>query len=145
MGMLSWLFPSDEDRLDQARALMAQGRYEDARRGLIKCSAPEAEALYEACCKGLETSDRAALKKQLAAQGFHGWKVEVTVKDPRRKAELEAMITRELASAGLDLGSPDIDQDAVKAAFGRADRKAQRKSGGLVGSMRLVPITEAGR
>jgi hypothetical protein len=33
----------------------------------------------------------------------------------------------------------------VKAAFGRADRKAQRKSGGLVGSMRLVPITEAGR
>jgi hypothetical protein len=143
--MLSWLFPSDEDRLAKARALMAQGRYEDARKGLIKCAAPEAEALYDACCKGLEKSDQATMKKQLAAQGFHGWKVEVTVKDPRRKAELEALITKELTSAGLDLGSPDIDQDAVKAAFGRADRKAQRKSGSLTGSMRLVPRTEAAR
>lgn len=145
MGMLSWLFPSDDDRLAQARDLMAQGRYEAARKGLIKCAAPEAEALYEACCKALEKSDRAALTRQLAAQGFHGWRVEVTVKDPKRKAELEGMIAKELASAGLDLGAPDIDQDAVKAAFGRADRKAQRKSGGIVGSMRLVPITEAGR
>lgn len=145
MGILSWLFPSDEDRLTRARALMAEGRFEDARKGLIKCSAPEAETLYEACSKALESSDRASLKKQLAAQGFHGWKIEVDLKEPRRKADLERLIAQEIQKAGLDLGMPDIDQEAVKAAFARAERKAQRAGRGGVGTVRLVPITEAGR
>jgi hypothetical protein len=145
MGILSWLFPSEESRLERARALMARGRHDDARKGLIKCSSPEAEVLYEECCKALESSDRASLKKQLAAQGFHGWKVEVALKDPRRKADLERLIAREIAGAGLDLGMPDIDQEAVKAAFARAERKAQRAGRGGMGTVSLVPISQAGR
>ena len=145
MGILTWLFPTEQSRLEHARALMADGRHDDARKGLIKCQSPEAEVLYEACCKALESSDRASLKKELAAQGFHGWKVEVDLKEPKRKAELEALIAKELEKAGVDLGSPDIDEAAVKAAFGRAERKAQRPGRGGMGTVRLVPITEAGR
>ena len=145
MGILSWLFPTEQSRLEQARELMAKGRHDDARKGLIKCESPEAEVLYEECCKALESSDRASLKKQLAAQGFHGWKIEVDLKDPKRKAELERLIAKEIASAGIDLDSPDIDQDAVKAAFLRAERKAQRPGRGGMGTVRLVPITEASR
>src|SRR4051812_37356640 len=145
MGILSWLFPTEESRLEAARSLMARGRHDDARKGLIKCSSPEAEVLYEECCKALESSDRASLKQQLAAQGFHGWKVEVDLKEPRRKAELEALIAKEIARAGIDLDTPDLDQDAVKAAFARAERKAQRPGRGGMGTVRLVPITQPGR
>jgi hypothetical protein len=145
MGILTWLFPTEQSRLEHARALMAQGRHDDARKGLIKCETPEAEVLYEECCKALESSDRASLKKQLAAQGFHGWRVEVDLKEPRRKAELEALIAKEITRAGIDLDSPDLDQDAVKAAFARAERKAQRPGRGGMGTVRLVPITQAGR
>lgn len=141
MGILSWLFPTEESRLARARDLMAKGRHDDARKGLIKCSSPEAETLYEACCKALESSDRASLKKQLADQGFHGWKIEVSVANPKRKADLERLIAREIAAAGLDLSMPDIDQDAVKAALMRAERKAQGAGRGGTGTVRLVPIT----
>jgi hypothetical protein len=141
MGILSWLFPTEESRLAAAREQMAQGRHDDARKGLIKCTSPEAEALYDECCKALEPSDRAAMKKELAAQGFHGWKVEVDLKEPKRKAELEALIAKEIAKAGVDLDTPDVDQNAVKAAFARAERKAQRPGRGGMGMVRLVPIT----
>jgi len=140
MGILSWLFPSEESRLEKARSLMADGRHEDARKGLIKCTSPEAEVLYEACCKALEPSDRASLKKQLADQGFHGWKIEVGIKDPQRKADLERLIAGEITAAGLDLGMPDIDPEAVKRAIARAERKAQRSGRGGSGTVQLVPI-----
>ena len=145
MGILTWLFPTEESRLAQARSLMADGRHDDARKGLINCASPEAEVLYEECCKALESSDRTSLKKQLAAQGFHGWKIEVDLKEPKRKAELEGLIAKELARAGIDLDSPDVDQDAVKAAFMRAERKVQRPGRGGAGTVRLVPITVASR
>jgi hypothetical protein len=145
MGILTWLFPTEESRLQHARDLMADGRHDDARKGLIKCSSPEAEVLYEQCCKALESTDRATLKKELAGQGFHGWKIEVDLKDPKRKADLERLIAAEIARAGLDLDLPDIDQEAVKAAFMRAERKAQRPGRGGMGSVRLVPITKASR
>lgn len=145
MGILSWLFPTEQSRLEHARELMAKGRHDDARKGLVRCESPEAEVLYEECCKALESSDRASLKQQLAAQGFHGWKVEVDLREPRRKVELEALIAKELARAGIDLDSPDVDQDAVKAAFARAERKVQRPGRGGAGTVRLVPITETSR
>ena len=142
MGLLCWLFPSDEDRLVRARVLMAKGRFEDARKGLVECRAPEAEALYERCSAEVAKGDRATLKKRLAAEGFHGWKVEVAMKDTARKAALEALITKELIAADIDLAAPDLDQDAVKAAFGRADRKARNRGAGGAGTVRLVPIAD---
>ena len=141
MGIWSLLFPTDESRLERARALMAKGRHEDARKGLLHCKAPEAEQLYDECCKFLEKGDRAAMKSQLAAAGFHGWKIEVTMTNARRKAELEALVAAELARAGVDLDLPDIDQEAVQAAVMQAQRKARLKGSREGSEIRLVPIT----
>lgn len=147
MGILSWLFPSDEDRLTRARALMAKGEYEKARASLVQCKAPEAEALYEECCAKLEPQERAAFKKALAGQGFHGYRIEVTTKNPKSKAELEALINEEIARAGVDLGMPDVDSAAVNAAVTRAQKRFQktRGAGRDVGMVKLVPITPDGR
>ncbi|MFO0755979.1 MAG: hypothetical protein U0359_05790 [Byssovorax sp.] len=140
MGIWSLLFPSDADRLKKARARMSDGRYDDARKILAHCQAPEAEALYDECCKHLEKGDRANYKAQLAAQGFHGFKVEVEVQNPRRKAELEALIEKELEKAGVDLGMPDLDEDAAKAAFNAALRKVQQKGMREVAKVKIVPV-----
>jgi uncharacterized protein YcgL (UPF0745 family) len=138
MGIWSFLFPSDEDRLRRARALMADGRYEKARETLIHCGAPEAEALYDACSAAVDKAERGSVKKQLAAQGFHGWKVEVSLKSTVRKRELEALVTQELERAGMDLAMPQIDEDVFKAAVTRAQRRARGGGGGAM--VKLVPI-----
>jgi hypothetical protein len=139
MGIWSWLFPTDEDRLRRARAHMAAGRHKDARALLLHCHAPEAEALYDACSAALDKADRATVKKRLAAEGFHGWKVLVSVQNARRKAELEGLVAEEIARAGVDLDLPDVDQDAVKAAVARAQSRAKRGSRDT-GTIKLVPI-----
>jgi hypothetical protein len=145
MGILSWLFPSDADRLRKARDLMARGRYDDARRGLLHCTAPEAEALYDECSRAVDAADAASLKKQARAAGFRGWKVEVSIKDARARAQLEAFIARELAKAGVDLETPQIDEDKVKAVLARAQQKARNKGMTGGGTMKLVPILAGGR
>jgi hypothetical protein len=145
MSILSWLFPSEEDRLRKARTLMSKGRYEDARRGLIHCKSPEAEALYDQCSTAVDKEDVAAQKKHARAAGFRGWKVEVTMRDARSKAQFEALIVKELVRAGVDLETPEPDQAAVEVAFARAQRKAQNK--GLSGNVavKLVPVMAGGR
>jgi hypothetical protein len=145
MGILSWLFPSDADRLRTARNLMARGRYEDARKGLVHCAAPEAEALYDECSRAVDAADAVSLDKQARAAGFRGWKVEVSMKDGRARAQLEALIGRELAKAGIDLTTAQIDQEKVKAALARAQQKARNKGIGGVGTMKLVPVMAQGR
>ena len=144
MGLLSWLFPADADRLRRARALMDQGRHEKARALLVNCSLPEAEALYDACCAVIDKADRPAEKKRLAAAGFHGWKVDVVTASARRKKELEELVAQEIAKAGIDLELPEVDEAAVKAAIGRAQRRASRGRA-EAGSIRLVPIVDAKR
>ncbi len=140
MGILSWLFPSDADRLHKARALMAKGRYEDARKGLLHCKSPEAEALYDECSTAVDKEDGILAKKRARAQGFRGWRVEATMKRGRGRTELEAFVARELAKTGLDLDTPDLDQAAVKEALARAQRKALNK--GMTGAtaIKLVPV-----
>jgi len=145
MGFLSWLFPTDADRLRRARGLMEQGRHDKARAHLVHCSLPEAEKLYDECCAVIDKADRPAEKKRLAAAGFHGWKVDVTTGNARRKKELEAAATQELAKAGVDLDALEIDEAAVKAAFTRAQRRASRGGRSESGSIRLVPIVDAKR
>jgi hypothetical protein len=138
MGILSWLFPSDADRLATARALIAKGRFEDARRGLVHCTSPEAEALYEQCTEAIDQEDAVRTKKVARAAGFRGWRVEVASKERRR--ELEAFLLKELARSGLDLESPALDEDAVKAALLRAQQKAVNKGFRGAGSVKLVPV-----
>ena len=142
MGILSWFFPSEADRLRKARALMARGRFEDARRGLVHCTTPEAEALYEECSAAVDKADSVLVKKRARAQGFRGWKVEASMKRGRGRTELEAFIARELTKAGVDLDTPELDQAAVKAALTRAQQKALNKGMSGATQIKLVPLIE---
>jgi len=143
MGLWSWLFPTDADRLAKARALMADGKHKDARAHLMRCKLPEAEALYDECDVHAAKAGRVAEKKRLAGDGFHGWKVEIAIANPRRKRELEALFTQEIEKAGIDLGLPEIDQDALKDAVAKAQRKAIRTGARETGAVKLVPILNA--
>lgn len=144
MGLLSWLFPNDHDRLASARALMAKGEHEKARKVLLHCSLPEAEALYDECSAAVDKADRVHQKKRLAAEGFRGWKVEVSTPNARLKKELEGLVAQEIAKAGVDLSEPEVDQGAVKAAVARAQRRASRTGGTETGMIKLVPVMAAG-
>jgi hypothetical protein len=119
---------------------MAKGRWEDARHGLIHCSSPEAEALYDECSRAVDRADAVSLKKRARAAGFRGWKVEVTIRDPRARAQIEALAARELAKANIDLQTPNLDEEAVKKALARVQQKAINKGLTGVGSMKLVPV-----
>jgi hypothetical protein len=139
MGLMSWLFPTDEDRLANVRALMAAGRYEKARSAAFRLKSEDAEKLYDECCKHLEKHDAAKMKQELAKGGFHGWKIEVNVASEKRRAELETLIAQELEKAGIDLGMPDIDEKALQAAVNKAQRRA-KKGNASAGNVRLVRV-----
>ncbi len=139
MGILSWLFPTDEDRLRRAKARMAKGKWEDARRDLLHCKSPEAEKLYDECSAAIDEAERGTIKKRLAGDGFHGWKVVVDARNARLRAELERLVTEELEKAGVDLGLPDIAEDALKPAMARAQRRVKSPARENV-AVRLVPV-----
>lgn len=139
MGLWSYLFPTDADRLASARTLMERGKYEEARRKLVHVSSPEAEKLYDECSAKVDAAEQGVMKKRLAAEGFLGWKAEVTASDARLKAALEAAIAKELADAKVDLMAAQPDEAAVKAAIGRAERKVRARGRLGAASVRLVP------
>jgi hypothetical protein len=78
----------------------------------------------------------------MAAGGFHGYRVEVSLKNARLKAELEALVAEELERAGIDLGMPDVDQKALQGAVNRAQRRVRRTNGIQTGAVKLVPIVD---
>lgn len=141
MGLWSWLFPSDEDLLRRARARMEAGRWADARKVLLHCKAPEAEKLYDECSAAIEKGERATVKKRLQAEGFHGWKIEVSVKSKKLKAELETLLTEELDRVGIDLALPEIDEKAFKAAVARAQKRVKSRSTETA-AIRLIPVMD---
>lgn len=140
MGLLTWLFPTDQSRLESVRALMAAGRFEKARAIAARVTAPEGETLYDECCKHLEKSDRDKIKLELEKQGFHGWKLEIGQVGARRRAELEKLIGEELEKAGVDLAMPEVDPARFKAAVSKAQRRA-RSGGQAACTVRLVRIS----
>jgi hypothetical protein len=141
VSIWSWLFPSDEDLLRRARARMAAGRWVDARKLLVSCKAPEAEALYDECSRNVDKGEEASFKKRLKAEGFHGWKVEVDLKNARAKAEMERLVTEELQRAGVDMAMPEVDQTVFQKALGRAQRRAKVPSR-EAGAVKLVPMVD---
>jgi hypothetical protein len=140
MGLLSWIFPSEADRLQSARNLMARGRFEDARKGLVHCTSPEAEALYEECSAAVDKADAKANQKRAHAAGFRGWKVEITMKDEKAKAKLSAIIAKELERSGIDLAVLEVDEARVQAALDRAQLKARNKGLNSPGTVKVVPV-----
>lgn len=145
MGILSWLFPTEETRLASVRDLMQKGRYEDARRKLVHCRSPEAEKLYDECSTSVDAAEQGTLTKRLAAEGFSGWRAEVTASDPRLKTVLETAIAKELADAHVDLLAATPDMAAVKAAIARAERKVRKRGRQGMASVKLVPTMAKGR
>jgi hypothetical protein len=141
MGLWSWLFPNDEARLRSVRAKMERGDFEGARKAVMHVHSPEAEELYAKCSAMIDASDRAGVKKQLAAQGFHGWKVQVSARGARRKAELEKLVEGELAKAGIDLALPDLDEAVAKGAIARVQRRLAA-SGREPVAIGLVPMLD---
>jgi hypothetical protein len=139
MGLLSWLFPSDQDRLDRAKARIERGEYESALKDLLHCKLPEAEALYDKASDLLSKKERVLLKKQMANQGFHGFRVDVTITNAKVKAEIEAVVMEEMRKAGVDLEMPDFDEEAAKKAIDRASRRVKNRTR-EPGMIRLVPI-----
>lgn len=53
MGLLSWLFPSEDDRIERARALLENKRYADARLEVLDIERDEARGLVDACERAL--------------------------------------------------------------------------------------------
>ncbi len=47
MGLLSWLFPSDEDKLARAKADLEKGRYSEARLTALELEGPEAKEIVD--------------------------------------------------------------------------------------------------
>lgn len=142
MGLLSWFFPSDADNLDRARALMKEGRHDKARKILAHCDAPEAEKLYDECSAIIDKAEAKFVKKQLADAGFHGFKIEVSSKNPKRKKEIEAIVAEEMEKAGIDLGLPDLDEKKARAALAKAQKRASRGSTTDVPTVRIVPMID---
>ncbi|HVY46031.1 MAG TPA: hypothetical protein VHB21_09135, partial [Minicystis sp.] len=124
------------------RAKMAAGDFDGARKAVMRCRGEEAEKLYAECSAAIDRGERAGLKKQLAAQGFHGWKLEVSAKGARRKAEIEKLVAEELAKAGVDLDLPELDEAAAKAAIARAQRRVA-SAGREPVAIKLVPLIDA--
>lgn len=142
MGLLSWFFPSDADNLARARALIADGKHEKARKILIHCHAPEAEKLYDECSAVIDKAEAKFVKKQLADAGFHGFKIDVSTKNPKRKKEIEALVAEEMEKAGVDLGLPDIDEKKVRSALAKAQKRASRGATTDVPMVRIVPVID---
>lgn len=142
MGLLSWFFPSDAENLEKARALMKEGKHEKARKILAHCNAPEAEKLYDECSVIIDKAEAKFVKKQLADVGFHGFKIEVSSKNPKRKKEIEAIVAEEMEKAGVDLGLPDLDEKKVRAALAKAQKRASRGSTTDVPAVRVVPVID---
>ncbi|MFO0591976.1 MAG: hypothetical protein U0441_30800 [Polyangiaceae bacterium] len=142
MGLLSWFFPSDAENLEKARALMKAGKHEKARKILAHVSAPEAEKLYDECSAVIDKAEAKFYKKQLADVGFHGFKIEVSSKNPKRKKEIETLVAEEMEKAGVDLGLPDIDEKKVRAALARAQKRASRGATNDVPAVRIVPVVD---
>ncbi len=139
MGLFTWLFPTDDDRLAKVRRLIAGGHFEKARAIAARLKSHEAEALYNLCSAQLEKSDRQKFKVELEKQGFHGWKIEVGNAGVKRRAELEKLIGEELEKAGVDLGLPEVDEKLFQKAVGKAQRRA--RTGSAAGaSVRLVRV-----
>jgi hypothetical protein len=141
MGLWSWLFPNQEERLRRVRAKMAAGDYESARKAVMRVKGDEAEALYAECSKHIDVAEKIDVKKKLAAEGFHGWRIDVSARGQKRKTEIEKLVRAELEKVGFDLDLPEMDEAEAKKAVARVQRK-------IIGAgrepveIRLVPLLD---
>lgn len=125
MGLLSWLFPSDEDRIAKAHALLGDERWADARLEVLDIARPEAETIVaiaesqlakinlEAAISWAEAGDahRVVVHMELAEQ-FHAGGLEEEFREARRRmrelrAERSEAEKRELEEKKARLMSVD--------------------------------------
>ena len=106
MGLLSWLFPSDDDRMDKAETYLEDGEYNEARLEVEGLAQPRAEGIRRIALEGLKSRncdeaiacanagdfERAAEHLALATE-FAGGKADPEIRGARRTV-------RELRSDG---------------------------------------------
>ncbi len=98
MGILSWFFPSAEDRVARARRLLAEGRAADARYDLLDNDAPGAKELLaevqntlarlnleEAVVRCRADDDRGVAAHLALAEEFHSGGLEEAFRSTRRE------------------------------------------------------------
>ena len=69
MGLLSWLFPSPEDRIRRAQDLVDRERYADARLEVMDIDHPEALEILE---RGLKVKEYELKSKNFSDTVSHG-------------------------------------------------------------------------
>ncbi len=109
MGLLSWLFPSDEDRVAKARRLLADGRWSDARLEILDIERPDAQQIVreaegqlaqlnlDAALSWAEAGDEHRVQVHLElAEDFHHGGLEESFRTVRRRIrELRAAQSEE--------------------------------------------------
>jgi hypothetical protein len=101
MGWLSWVFPSDEDRVEKAKKFIERGKFADARLEILEIKTPAAveilqQAEEELARKNIEISvswceagdDERARHHIEVAQNFHNGSLEEEFKEARHHMRL---------------------------------------------------------
>ncbi|MCP4807082.1 MAG: tetratricopeptide repeat protein [Proteobacteria bacterium] len=126
MGLLAWLFPSDDDRMDKAESLLAEGNYNDARLEVEGLAQPRAGQLRHLAMEGLKSRncdeaiacanagdyERAAEHLALAVE-FSGGQADAEIRGARRTVrELRTEGARPKRTVGVTnnpFGAPASD------------------------------------
>ena len=98
MGWLSWIFPTDEDRIARAKRLMEREKYADARMEVMGLTHPDAQQLVASAEEALslknleiavswcQAGDDVRARHHLEiAQNFHGGGLDEAFKEARRQ------------------------------------------------------------
>lgn len=113
MGLISWLFPSDEDRIRSARTMLERGHHADARLEVLEIDHDDARAVLgqaeqALALKNLQTAiswaeagdDHRVASHLELAENFHHGGLEDEFRDGRRRLrELRAARSEEAARA----------------------------------------------
>ena len=90
MGLLSWLFPSAEDKMAKARAALEAGDHASARDAVWGMDQPEAVALREQAENGLVLANLDAARSWMEAGDEDRVRIHLELADELHKGGLEA-------------------------------------------------------
>lgn len=123
MGFWSKWFPSKEERLEQARQALRDGRYEEVRSLVARVDGDEADGLYDAASEKMGVVAPAPEPPSLVmTRRFVCWELQVTTTDPNLRRGFLKLVVNELASAGINLDKREVNLEALEQAVTRAQR-----------------------
>lgn len=139
MGLLAWLFPSEDDRMDKAEKLLAEGDYNNARLEVEGLAQPRAGQLRHLAMEGLKSRncdeaiacanagafERAAEHLELAVE-FAGGRADAEIKGARRTVrELRSQPSKPKRTVGVTSNPFGTNETDVMAGAGGPPPEAQ--------------------